>query len=567
MISVNVSFYAAEKWIPRVSWIPNTHYSGVYGLLKLTLPEALSSVERVLVLDTDVTFLEDVRKLWEYFEEFEEVNLVGLVENQSDWYVRTLSYGSRPWPAQGRGFNTGIMLMDLSRLRLRKFAEMWQQTTKQVLEDIPETRLADQDIINAIIKRYPSIVYILECTWNIQLSDHTLSESCYGDGQKINIIHWNSPRKQDVRNKYVEDFRKVYQTFVESDGNLLRRRLFGCDRTEISYSIDSADVCSKFVQGSSIIYRTHLFLLEYEYNVDAGEKDVALVTQCSVDRIMLLEELCKHWPGTISVALYLSDAEVENFLGFVRNSEDLKNRKNIAYHVVYKEGEFYPVNYLRNTAMSYVSTSFIFQLDIDFLPQYGLYENLMLHISNMKLSVLDKTALIVPAFETQRYRFTFPTNKQELIKYLNHGILFTFRYHVWTKGHAATNYTHWKSASQPYEVEWEPDFEPYLVISRSAPRYDQRFIGFGWNKVSYVTHLTALGYKYIVLPDTFIIHRPHAPSLDIGKFRNNPLYRRCLKKLKDTFVQELVAEYGKENASKLKIIAKDEKVPKTLRLK
>lgn len=184
---MNVSFYPAEQWIPRVSWIPNTHYSGVYGLLKLILPEALSSVDKVLVLDTDVTFLEDVVKLWKILEEFEEMNMLGLVENQSDWYVRTLSYGSRPWPAQGRGFNTGIMLMNLRRLRLRKFADMWQSTTRQVLEDIPETRLADQDIINAVIKIYPSIVFIIECTWNIQLSDHTLSEFCYGDGQKINV--------------------------------------------------------------------------------------------------------------------------------------------------------------------------------------------------------------------------------------------------------------------------------------------------------------------------------------------------------------------------------------------
>lgn len=96
-------------------------------------------------------------------------------------------------------------------------------------------------------------------------------------------------------------------------------------------------MCSKFVQGSSIIYRTHLFLLEYEYNVYT-ENDVALVTQCSADRITLLEELCKHWPGTMSVALYLTDAEVQNFLEFVRNSEELKNRKNIAFHVVYREG-------------------------------------------------------------------------------------------------------------------------------------------------------------------------------------------------------------------------------------
>lgn len=85
------------------------------------------------------------------------------------------------------------------------------------------------------------------------------------------------------------------------------------------------------------MYRTHPFLLEYEYNV-YSPTDVALVTQCSIERIPLLEALSKHWPGTISVALYLTDAEVQNFLDFVRSSADLRTRRNIAYHVVYKDG-------------------------------------------------------------------------------------------------------------------------------------------------------------------------------------------------------------------------------------
>lgn len=48
--------------------VPNKHYSGVYGLLKLTLPRALpSSLEKVIVLDTDVTFATDISELWTFF--------------------------------------------------------------------------------------------------------------------------------------------------------------------------------------------------------------------------------------------------------------------------------------------------------------------------------------------------------------------------------------------------------------------------------------------------------------------------------------------------------------------
>lgn len=33
--------------------------------------------------------------------------VIGLVENQSNWYLGNLWRNHRPWPALGRGFNTG----------------------------------------------------------------------------------------------------------------------------------------------------------------------------------------------------------------------------------------------------------------------------------------------------------------------------------------------------------------------------------------------------------------------------------------------------------------------------
>lgn len=57
------------------------------------------------------------------------------------------------------------------------------------------------------------------------------------------VIHWNSPKKLRVKNKHVEFFRNLYLTFLEYDGNLLRRELFGCP--------SEADVNSENVSGRS----------------------------------------------------------------------------------------------------------------------------------------------------------------------------------------------------------------------------------------------------------------------------------------------------------------------------
>ena len=218
--------------------------------------------DKVLVFDTDVTVLNDVSLLWRMFEKFSNEQALGLTENQSHWYIKALSYGQRPWPALGRGFNTGVMLMHLQQLRNRKFTSLWETVTKRVLALIPETSLADQDVINAVIKEHPSVVYKIECTWNIQLSDHTISDLCYRDADRISVrkafitslvipfplfdprVFHDCPtasfrscigillESRDVYNKHINEFRKLHKVFLEMDGNLLRRRLFGCDKHE-----------------------------------------------------------------------------------------------------------------------------------------------------------------------------------------------------------------------------------------------------------------------------------------------------------------------------------------------
>lgn len=43
------------------------------------------------------------------------------------------------------------------------------------------------------------------------------------------------------------------------------------------------------------------------------------------------------------------------------------------------------------------------------------------------------------------------------------------------------------------QIQWEEDFEPYVVVRSNVSRYDKRFVGFGWNKVSHIMELQAKG--------------------------------------------------------------------------
>ncbi|NXX22174.1 LARG2 glucuronyltransferase, partial [Podargus strigoides] len=569
--SVHVSFYNADDLKagtrphfalsqpscvalqPEVSWIPNKHYSGIYGLMKLTLTKALpTNLSKVIVLDTDITFATDIAELWAVFGKFSDKQVIGLVENQSDWYLGNLWKNHKPWPALGRGFNTGVILLLLDRLRRLGWEQMWRLTAERELMSMLSTSLADQDIFNAVIKQNPAMVYRLPCFWNVQLSDHTRSEQCYTEVSDLKVIHWNSPKKLRVKNKHVEFFRNLYLTFLEYDGNLLRRELFGCaslpsppsnQLQQALEELDEDDPCYDFRRQHLTQHRIHLFFLQYEFLALPNPTDVTLVAQLSMDRLQMLEAICKHWAGPISLALYMSDAEAQQFLRYAQASEVLSARRNVAYHIVYKEGQFYPINLLRNVALANTQTPYVFLTDIDFLPMYGLYDYLRNSIQQLELPQ-RKAALIVPAFETLHYRLTFPKSKAELLSMLDMGSLYTFRYHVWPKGHAPTDYAKWRTATVPYRVAWQPDFEPYVVVRRDCPKYDQRFVGFGWNKVSHIMELDAQEYELLVLPNAFMIHMPHAPSFDISKFRLSAGYRGCLQTLREEFHQDLSRRYG-----------------------
>ena len=66
-------------------------------------------------------------------------------------------------------------------------------------------------------------------------------------------------------------------------------------------------------------------------------------------------------------------------------------------------------------------------------------------------------------------------------------------------------------------MSWAPDFEPFLIVPRSIPAYDERFVGFGWNKVSHIMELDAVGYVMPVCSFISFCSCPHCPvcNLDI----------------------------------------------------
>lgn len=145
--------------------------------LRLFFPQLLADYDRVLYVDNDIIFLQDPLETWKHFSIMNTrlETSVGMVRENSDLQYSSFSYSHLPHPLGG--LNSGVLLMDLARMR----AQNWQEAVFAIYESLNRhMAFCDQEVLNVLFYYYPKMLYILPCTTNFRpdfcLSD--LAESC-----------------------------------------------------------------------------------------------------------------------------------------------------------------------------------------------------------------------------------------------------------------------------------------------------------------------------------------------------------------------------------------------------
>lgn len=550
---LKIRYYNITEYERQVTWVTSPHYSHRYGLMKLVFPSILAqdnSIPKVIMLDTDMLVLGDINTIWTYSQNNKSSATFALVENQSDWYLGNpkLSGERHIWPALGKGYNSGLMMIDLVRLSAIGWDRKWRQVADIELTSALYTALADQDVYNTVFKLNPDLVQTLPCYFNLQLNDHTnLTKSCPHTSE-FRLVHWNSPYKFSTNNPDAHCFLTWYRTFKNWSGRLVERD--PCckveERVVASGPKSIQSPCDQLKPSPNEPLRTFLYFKEFQ--IKELDNDVTLVVHLSIERLPVFEQLASHWTGPISVAIYLPESETDALEDYIQSSEYLADRQDIGYHLVFRDkGLNYPINRLRNIALDQARTPNVYLSDVDFLPSHGLHEHLRRTISKLRdgqdLNPLEKRAIVIPAFENSQYRLDYPFSKMDLLTQLDLGIVTTFREQIWPKGQAPTDYRRWRFSTKLYKVLWEPDYEPFVVTSRDVLRFDESFVGFGWNKVEHTTMMAATGYEFFVDPEAFMIHKFHPASFDTMKHRESTRYKSCIKYLKKSFLLELKANH------------------------
>ncbi|KAI9144660.1 glycosyl-transferase for dystroglycan-domain-containing protein [Paraphysoderma sedebokerense] len=305
--------------------------------------------------------------------------------------------------------------------------------------------------------------------------------------------------------------------------------------------------------------------------VDYFMEDISLVTQLDIARLRRLKQMTLEWSGPISAAIFVKD-DMVNAIHALSLFDLPYDRLDIHLVFIEKLPAPYPINLLRNIAMSNSRTDMVLNLDVDFIVSDGLYERLKLDEKYRHVweNTEKKHAFVVPAFEfmkprpcnhpayanveipilpraptsstplpptsnttqpsvadssesspsastdTQTPCYAFPQSKQQLLPLIQSRHVLPF--HPTKKGHSATLNSRWallsagqptRSELKPYYATWQTWWEPYLIIRKSVPDlpiFNTTFIDRGRNKCVWVFELYVRGFKFVVLPDFWMIH-------------------------------------------------------------
>jgi UDP-xylose:glucoside alpha-1,3-xylosyltransferase len=177
---------------------------------RLFLPTLLPSTGSLIYVDCDVIFVSPPELLYRHFATFNEHQIAALTwESESSntgWYTRFARH-----PFYGAyGVNSGVMLMNLTRMRQVKF----EDEIVPIFEKFKD-RLAwgDQDLINIYFNQYPERLHLIECAFNYR-PDHCMYRQCPQHDDGIKVVHGNREsfsRKDSQQSVFRHIFRAIHE--------------------------------------------------------------------------------------------------------------------------------------------------------------------------------------------------------------------------------------------------------------------------------------------------------------------------------------------------------------------
>ena len=108
-----------------------------------------------------------------------------------------------------------------------------------------------------------------------------------------------------------------------------------------------------------------------------------------------------------------------------------------------------------------------------------------------------------------------------------------------------------KHPPAPFRVRRSSRYEPYLLLPACSRFYDERFAGYGKNKISFIQTLRHSGARFNVLGGAFLTHVEHGKSRDKRRWEDDAKLHRDVDRDYDAFMKEVYSKWGNKPVVKL----------------
>ncbi|KAA8494156.1 Glycosyltransferase-like protein gnt14 [Porphyridium purpureum] len=366
---------------------------------------------------------------------------------------------------------------------------------------------------------------VLEQTWLHSCVELDLSHPLLGRPQWIHVFlhvyhHYGVVLMDDIK-------------LIPFSGEATAHQDHVCHRVDVKQMYPAqARFRSEKTRGNSASARL-------EADVPAASDQLTLAVALSADRISRLVRVAELYPDSpISAAVHVnSEEDVALVLQHWRAHAALHRHVNltIAYEKAYAKRGAFPINLLRNVALENVHTEFVSLIDVDLLPSSDHFRCLgpvlaeMLSPPEGKGDNQTVRALVLPVFMVD-VGVAVPRHKDELVQLLHAEKSCPYCI-VSQKG---TKFERWYAAWEAQELRITDQYEPYVIMrTRDFFPFDERFVGYGFNKVQWVWAAARAGKRLRLyqLPDTWLVHMNHIEAdwvQDIDNAQYLATWRRFL---------------------------------------
>lgn len=259
---------------------------------------------------------------------------------------------------------------------------------------------------------------------------------------------------------------------------------------------------------------------------------LTLAVPLTADRVLRLETLSRQYGGgAIAAAVVVRDElELRSFILAWATKTWLRAHVDVTFVRQYSGGAL-AINALRNIAVALARSEFVAMLDVDMTPAPDSFACIRGNGSSPVLRSLlppgRRRLLALAVFLTDVHQRA-AQEKSEIENALRQGVASAYC----ITSQRGSKLRQWHGGNVARRTRFLADYEPYVIARRdNYPQYDERFSGYGFNKIAWLLVADAAGWEVLALNDVFVTHLNHVENDWVSKINEEhyiQIWRRYL---------------------------------------